>query len=165
MKTVHVFDHHAYHSAISDQMGRGMPVFSGIRQKGGGLGAVMGFLGRYAIPILSKYVLPHAKEAILNTFSDISHNPSDVKDTIKANGKRFLTNVGKELSNNILQKGKGIKRKQSQSKILLSNFKCDEPTAKQARKSILKPKSSKPLKSQSKQKPKKPALTKLDIFS
>jgi len=159
---VHVFDHNEYHKAISEQMGMGMPVFSGIRQKGGGLGSVLGFLGRYAIPIISKYILPHAKTALLDTIDEIGRNPSEMQQTLKANGKKFVTNVSKEFVTNVLQKGKGIKRKQSPRKSSMGHFDCQEPPEKQSKKTSTKTKSKLSVK---KTKPVKRSLTKLDIFS
>jgi hypothetical protein len=71
MKHIHVFDHSEYHRALEHQIGSGIPVFNGYRQKGGGLGAILGMIGKYAIPLFKKYVLPHAADALRNTGKEV----------------------------------------------------------------------------------------------
>ena len=111
MKKVHIFNHDMYHHTLKHQIGSGIPVFSGIRQRGGGLGGVLGFVGRYAIPLLSKYVIPHVRKALIGTAVDlITNNP--IKKTVKQNIRSLAKNVGSDIVQNIgVQKGKGITRK------------------------------------------------------
>jgi hypothetical protein len=105
MKVIHVFNHEDYHRAIHGQLGHGMPVFSGSRQKGAGLGAILGYIGRYALPIFSKYIAPHAKAALMNTLSDVVEG-RPVLPSIRANSLSMVKNVGKNVLNS--QSGGGL---------------------------------------------------------
>jgi hypothetical protein len=106
MKQVHVFDHSLYHQSLQQQIGHGMPVFLGSRQKGGGLGSILGFIGKYAIPLLNQYIIPHAATAVMDTLSDVSKG-APVKDSMKKAGIQMLKNVGRSVLNP--QQGHGLK--------------------------------------------------------
>jgi hypothetical protein len=60
------------------------------------LGAILGMIGKYAIPLFKKYVLPHAADALRNTASDISSGAT-IKDAFKNNALSLAKNVGKEV--------------------------------------------------------------------
>lgn len=94
MKSIHIFDHHHYHHTLQDQIGHGIPVYTGYRQRGGGLGSIFGFIKKYAIPVISKYILPHAKSALINTVSDVSQGQS-IKSALKNNAMSMVKNVSK----------------------------------------------------------------------
>ena len=166
MKQVHVFHHVDYHNTLHQQIGHGIPVFTGYRQKGGGLGSILGFLGRYAIPLLKKYVLPHAKTAVFKTISDVGNGQS-VKEAIKSNATAMLKNVGQSITSP--QSGAGLVRKKRKAGVTLASVACCElkrkglnhkspNTSKKTKKS--KPKS----KPKSKRSKKKKVQSKRDIF-
>jgi len=71
MKHVHQFDHRLYHKALERQIGGSLPVFTGYRQRGAGLGSIFGLIGRYILPIIQEHVFPHAKSALVNTVKDV----------------------------------------------------------------------------------------------
>jgi hypothetical protein len=115
MKSQYIFHHHHYYHTLKSQIGGGIHVYSGIRQQGGGLGGVFNFIHKYAIPLISKYILPHAREALVNTASDLVENRSSLKQSIKSNSKSFVKNVGKSLLKNLTQKGEGKKKSKRKS--------------------------------------------------
>lgn len=96
MKHVHVFHHEHYHRVLENQIGKGIPVFRGYRQKGGGLGSILGFIGRYGLPLITKYILPHAAPAIMSTVSDITNGQS-IKTALKSNAIKMATKFGKSI--------------------------------------------------------------------
>lgn len=115
MKHVHIFNHDDYHTTLKHQIGNGIPVFSGVRQQGGGLGGVLGFLSRYAVPLIKRYIFPHAKKAVLNTAVDLMQGGSPLKSTLKRNVKSFANDVTSDVLTRITQKGKGIKSQRKPS--------------------------------------------------
>jgi hypothetical protein len=106
MKKVHIFDHHHYHHTLEGQIGNGIPVFTGYRQRGRGLGSIFGLIGKYAIPFLSKYVFPHATSALVNTVSDVSKGNS-FKSALRSNAIAMAKNVGKSIISP--QSGSGLR--------------------------------------------------------
>lgn len=113
MRQKYIFHHDHYYHTLKSQIGGQIPVFHGVRQRGGGLGSVLGGISKYALPLIMKYVLPHAKEAGLRTISDVVKG-SSVKSALKKNGVGFLKNVGGELIRSTLnssktQRGKGVR--------------------------------------------------------
>ena len=105
MKHVHIFDHQAYHDALNQQIGGGIPVFHGIKQRGDGLGAILGFLGKYAIPIFRNHILPHATTAITNVANDVM-NGVPIKTSLKQNAAYVIKNAARSVIDN--QSGKGL---------------------------------------------------------
>ncbi len=96
---------------MKNQIGQGIPVFHGVKQRGNGLGSVLGGLARYAIPQIMRYIVSHAKQAKYNTVSDIALRGQGFKQALKSNGIGFLKNGGDDLinsSNSQPQSGKGI---------------------------------------------------------
>jgi hypothetical protein len=112
MKNIHVFNHHHYHDTLHDQIGKGIPVFSGFRQKGGGLGSILGLIGRYGIPLLQKYILPHAASAAMSTISDLTQG-KPLKETLKSNTVGLLRNVARGLRSP--QRGSGLNKRISKT--------------------------------------------------
>lgn len=157
MKNIHIFNHHHYHETLNEQIGKGIPVFVGSRQKGGGLGSILGLIGRYVIPLLQKYVFPHAKNAIVNTVSDLAQG-KPLSQTLKNQTLGMLKNVGTSLTKP--QKGSGLK----DSKIKrIGTFECGMGKKRKqtkAKKNIKK----KPKLSTKKPKSKTKPLSKRDIF-
>lgn len=107
MKSAYIFHHHHYYHALKQQIGKGIPIYTGNRQRGGGLGGILGFLTKYAIPIASKYILPHAKSAILRTASDVIQDRSNLKKSLKQNTKTLVKNIGHQVFNKLTQEGSG----------------------------------------------------------
>jgi hypothetical protein len=89
-------------------------VFHGVRQRGGGLGSVLGGIAKYAFPLL-RWLLPHAKHAALRTVSDVVGGRHSVKSALKENGIGFLKNVGSDIIGSAAgvsrQSGNGIRPK------------------------------------------------------
>jgi len=113
MKSKYIFHHDNYYHTLKSQVGNGIPVFHGVRQRGGGIGSVLGGIAKYALPLIAKYVLPHAKSAVADTFSDLTKNGLSVKQALKSNGLQFLKNVGSGVVSSVLSKqsGNGLVRK------------------------------------------------------
>ncbi len=158
MKTVHVFDIADYHHALGPTN-----MHDGIyyRQKGGGVGGVFGAMKRYSIPIVQKYLVPHFREAVVNTVKDVALHGSTVGGALKNNTKKFFGGIGEDIYKNIVQKGRGISRKR-----VSKSHKCISPKkksravkAKPKKGNKKKPVKRKPAKKKSQQK------SKLDIFS
>jgi len=150
MKHHHIFDHSVYYSTLKNQIGGGIHVFAGTRQKDGGLGEIFGAISRYAIPLVKKYIMPHAKQFAIRTASDLLSSGSSTTKTVKSNAKTLVKNVGKDILTSLVQggKGKGSKRKN----IKRSNSVNKKPKTTSA-------------KSQNKSKAKKSKLSKLDFLS
>jgi hypothetical protein len=156
MKHVHIFNHHYYHQTLHEQVGKGIPVFTGYRQKGGGLGSILGFIGKYAIPLINKYVLPHAKTALVNTVSDLGSGKT-LKQSLKSNSVKLLQNVGNEIVKRQIGNGLGSKKIKLSPKI--KSVHCKKPEL-----SHLPFKKSKTKKQAPKPKPKRKPKSKRDIF-
>jgi len=85
------------------------------RQRGAGLGSILGSIARRLIPIAQnilwpaakKYVLPHAATAAKQVASDVLSG-RNVKESIKDHGKQALKGIGEQIVN---QSGSGRKRR------------------------------------------------------
>ncbi|OXA53736.1 hypothetical protein Fcan01_11171 [Folsomia candida] len=108
MKTAYIFDHKDYFHALQPQIGGGFAVYAGTRQRGGGLGGVLGALVKYGIPIAKKYILPHAKDAFLRTVADITSDRSSAKESVKNNSKRLIKDIGSSIVSKLVQDGSGL---------------------------------------------------------
>ena len=113
MKHPYIFHHHHYYHTLKSQIGGGYPIYSGTRQRGGGIGGILGFFSKYALPLISKYIIPHAKEAVFRTASDVAKNKSSFKEALKTNTQNLAKNIGKDIFHNLTQTGKDFKRKGS----------------------------------------------------
>ena len=159
---VHVFNHQHYYHTLESQIGHGIPVFTGYRQKGGGLGSILGFIGKYAIPLLTKYVLPHARTALINTVSDVS-NGQPIKNALKTHGVGMLKNVGKAILNE--QTGSGLNRNKRKKDIGFDAVVCSPPTKlKRSSVSSAKRQPSKQIKKKKSSNKKPKLISKRDIF-
>lgn len=109
MKQKYIFQNDDYFNTFKEQIGSGIPVFHGVSQRGSGLGLIFATKAKYAIPLVKKYLLPHAKSAALNTISEVASGKS-FKQSKKNQGLGFLKNVGKDilLNSTQIQSGKGI---------------------------------------------------------
>ncbi len=124
------------------QVGRGMDdglVYyksSYKRQRGAGLGSILGSLARRLIPIAKnilwpaakKYVLPHAASAAKQFAGDVLSG-RNVKESIKDHGKQALKGIGEQIIN---QSGSGRKRrsiKAKKRKLPQSKHKSKKPKA------------------------------------
>lgn len=105
MKHVHQFDHQLYHKALERQIGGSLPVFTGYRQRGAGLGSIFGLIGRYILPIIQEHVFPHAKTALMNTVKDVVQGVP-VKQAILKQGGDMIQKVATSL--NKRQAGSGL---------------------------------------------------------
>ena len=115
MRQRYTFQHDHYYNTLKEQIGQGIPVFHGVRQRGRGLGSVLGGFAKYALPLLMKWVLPHAKQAALKTVSDIAGGRHSVKSALKHNSIGFLKDVGENIIHSVVTKtkqtGKGVKKR------------------------------------------------------
>lgn len=105
----------------SPQVGRGLEdglafyKSSYKRQRGAGLGGILGSIARKLIPIAKnilwpaakKYVLPHAAEAARHLAGDVLTG-KNVKESIKVRGGQALKGIGEEI---FTQSGSGRKRR------------------------------------------------------
>jgi len=146
MRSKYIFHNDHYYHTIKSQAGHGIPVFHGAHQRGEGLGDVLGGIARYALPLISKYIFPHAASTLASTISDVTNNGYSVKQALKKNSLNLVKNVAGTVVENI-QKGKGIRRKKQKTK--------PRKVPKQGKKQSVK----------SKQNPRKKRVrSKLDIF-
>jgi hypothetical protein len=158
MRSKYIFHNDHYYYTLKSQIGKGeIPVYHGSRQRGGGIGSVLGGIAKYAFPLVMKYIFPHVKRAASSVISDVVNNRSSVKQSLKKGGQQFLKDfaesVGKQSGEGILPRG--LKRRG------LSSTKSNKQKKPRKTTSILN------LKKQSKKKKKsvrKPRRTKLDIF-
>jgi len=106
----YIFNTNDYLKTFEIQVGGGLPVFSGGRQRGGGLGGTLGRFAKFAIPILQKYIFPHIRDMAFNTTQDIVTNRRSPKEALKFNGINALENFGKQVIPILgTQKGNGIR--------------------------------------------------------
>ena len=162
MKHRYIFNHDHYYHTLKGQIGEGLPVFHGVRQRGGGLGSVIGSIAKYAIPLIQRYILPHAKSAALSTLADVTSGGQSIKQALKRNGVGFLRNVGGDIlstAKNSNQTGRGLNRGVSRKRRVSTVIKKSTPRKRIKKKSPNK-KRTKPAK-----KKQKKARSRLDIFS
>jgi len=96
----------------------GRVYFSGVRrQRGAGLGGIFGAIGRHLIPFLSRFILPHAANAVRGIISDAKAKKQPLKESLKEHGQQAFKNVGSELkragSEFMNQSGSGKRAKRS----------------------------------------------------
>lgn len=149
----YLFNHDDYYHTLKGRIPVGSPVFQDSNQRGGGLGSILCKFGRYIIPVTKKYILPHAKEAVLSTLSDIHQNGADVSEALKRNGLRCIKNIGNSVVNS-KQVGGNITRKKRGAVIL-------SPIKAKIRKTFRKTKRE----SNKKKSKKKATRSKTDIFA
>ena len=92
-------DKEIYHFYLPTQVGKGNEDLAFYannwrRQKGGGLGGILGSIARRILPLAQKYIFPHAKSAIKNISSDILQG-KNVKETLKTHAKAAIKDAGK----------------------------------------------------------------------
>ncbi|OXA37466.1 hypothetical protein Fcan01_27759 [Folsomia candida] len=117
-----------YLRALQKQLRSGLVGFRGVRrQRGGGFGSILFNLGKYAIPIFEKYVLPHAKDAVKNIMNDVRQGVP-IKSAVKSNARKALKEVGKTLIKNTLQQGgRGLtSRRQNRKRKIIIETKDNE---------------------------------------
>lgn len=160
MRKIHVFNEQHYHNALDPTFSTGAFV---TKQQGGGLGSFAGNIKRYSIPVLNKYVMPHAKQAV----KDIIHGHG-IKRSIQRNALGVVQDIGNDIIDSYRQKGRGISRKRLIIPPALMHRGSPSTAAKPRRKpnkSIKRPtsKTKKPKKTTALKKKKQ--LSKKDIFS
>lgn len=156
MRQKYIFHHDHYYHTLKDQIGNGIPVFHGVRQRGGGIGSVLGGIAKYALPLLMKWVMPHAKKAALSTVADVAKGGKSLKSSLKRNGLALLKDVGTDVLNSVRNKqiGKGLGSRQKKNRI----------KKKAASKPKPKSKASKTSKRKATAKKNSAKRTRLDIF-
>lgn len=157
MKTTHTFDIEHYHNALLP-CERFVPQYN--YQKGKGLRNIIGNFKRYSIPVINRYVVPHAKNAVYKTYHDILDG-SGIRSSIQRNTLGLIQDVGNDVINNLKQKGKGIRTKRlSRQPTSKRNGRVKKTPKKKkvSRKKKVKTTKKKPRK-------KKSIVTKKDIFS
>jgi len=90
------------------------------RQRGAGLGSVLGAIARTLIPIArnilwpatKKYVLPHATEAAKHFAGDVLSG-RNIKESLKEHGKEALKGIGTQITS---QSGKGRGKRSNKSR-------------------------------------------------
>jgi hypothetical protein len=106
MRQNYIFHTEDYYNTLKNQIGSGIPVFHGVRQRGGGIGSILGSIGKYALPLVLKYIYPSARKAATSLVSDIVQKRSNFKDSLKASGKELLQGIGSSILKE--QSGEGI---------------------------------------------------------
>jgi len=168
MKHRYIFNHDHYYHTLKGQIGEGVPVFHGVKQRGGGLGSVLGSIAKYAFPLIQRYILPHAKSAALSTLADISTGGHTVKQALRKNGVGFLKNVGGQLLNSTdNQTGHGLTRQTNKRKSKSYSVKkrIVKKKSKQTRKGKKRQKKSKTSFTRKPLKKNKSPRSRLDVFS
>lgn len=121
MKSRYIFHTDNYYNTLKNQIGQGIPVFHGGRQRGGGLGSVLGFISKYALPLIKKYIIPHIKNAAISSVHDVVGDGLSIKSSLKNRGKQFIKNVGISAANSIVSKQTGGGKRRSK-KFFIKNF-------------------------------------------
>jgi hypothetical protein len=103
--------------SLKIQHGSGVIIFKGVRrQRGGGFGSVLLSIARYAIPVIKKYLLPHAKQAVSNIISDVQKGES-IKSAVKRNTKQAIKSAGMNIvKSSVLQTGDGLTSRKTSRK-------------------------------------------------
>lgn len=142
MKHIHQFDHHLYHKTLERQIGGGLPVFTGYRQRGAGLGSIFGLIGKYILPVFRQHILPHAKSAILNTVKDVVEGKT-LKDSMLDQGGALIQNVGKSITTKRSepQTGSGLSVRKRPASNVSSSVTFSHSSSKQPKKKAKKDKS------------------------
>jgi len=159
MRCKYIFQNDHYYHTLKSQVGHGIPVFHGVHQRGGGIGDILGGIAKYALPLIAKYILPHATSTIASTLSDVSHNGFTVKQALKKNSLNLVRNVAGSVADSV-QKGKCISKRRNKSKRVVQKVKRKKPSkikrkkTSKVRKGLKKPKKNR----------KKQNRSKLDIF-
>jgi|SRR5882757_1962554 len=78
-----------------------------IRQRGSGLGSFLMNIGRKLIPLVKKFILPHAKTALQNVANEVLHNDGNLVESLKKNSLGALKGIGNQIIN---QSGSGTRR-------------------------------------------------------
>jgi hypothetical protein len=114
MRSKYIFHHDHYYHTLKNQIGSGIPVFHGARQRGGGIGSIFGGIAKYALPLIAKYILPHAKTAATNVISNIVNKRGTIKESLKNSGVQLINDIGNSIITKQAGEGlvsRGIKRK------------------------------------------------------
>jgi len=153
MKTTHVFSNDAYFQTIKPTI---RSVYIPNVQRGGGLGATLGYIGRYTLPVIQNRVVPHVKSAIIGSLKDVMEG-KNVQAVIKDRTTELVKEVGKDIYNAVSKRGSGISRISKQGSRNLQSVSSKPSTKKQVKRKASKTKEP----TAKKQK----LLTKTDIFS
>jgi hypothetical protein len=81
---------------------------SRLRQKGYGLSSFFASLAKRFVPFATKYILPHAKKAILNVANEVLDGGRPIKESLKDNALSALKNMGQSV---VGQSGSGLRRR------------------------------------------------------
>ena len=153
----YIFNHDDYYHTFKGQLHHGPSDHQRSYQSGDGFGSILRGLGRYVLPVVKRYVLPHGKNALLSTISDIAENgdSNSVKQALKKRGLGLIRNIGTDLAKSVLtrQTGAGISSRTARGRHTGTTV-----TKTSKRSSQLAAKSRNPKKKNSKR-------SKLDIFS
>ena len=136
VKSVYVFHHEHYHNALKSQLhSKYIPHYN--KQRGGGIGGVIGSVSHYVIPIFKSYVMPEVKNAAVKTLEDVLQGTS-IPNALLANTKSLIENVVKNIIQPNAQQGGSISRKAKRT-----SYKPLETTTKRK---LKKPKKKKTVK-------------------
>jgi hypothetical protein len=97
-----------------------------LRQKGYGLGGFFSSLARRFLPFATKYIVPHAKKALLNVANEVLDGGRPIKESLKENALSALKNVGRDV---IAQSGSGRQRRSTRGKRSTKVKKTKQTTA------------------------------------
>lgn len=109
MKSSYIFNHEHYHSALKSQLhSRVISQYS--RQRGGGIGGIIGTMSQYVIPVAKNYVLPEVKNAAIRTVGDVIQG-TPIPAALITNTKNLIQNVARNIAQSKSQQGGSISRK------------------------------------------------------
>lgn len=83
-----------------------------LRQKGYGLGGFFASLAKRFIPFATKYIVPHAKKALLNVANEVLDGGRPLKESLQENALSAIKNVGRQV---VGQSGSGVRRSKIKS--------------------------------------------------
>lgn len=108
MQELHTFDNQQYYHALNNQAVGNIQIYRVERQRGGSFSNVARLFSKYVIPLINRYIIPHARQSLVTTASDMLEGAS-LKSALKKNSKTLAQNILTGISNQ--QKGGAAKKR------------------------------------------------------
>lgn len=108
MKHLHIFSNNDYYLTLKHQIDGELPVYHGYRQRGGGVGSLFRLFSQYVVPLIQKYILPHATNALVSSAAEVVGG-APIKSVVKKNSQVLLNNIADGVLKRV-QKGTGVKK-------------------------------------------------------
>ena len=105
-----------------------LPIYKGVKvvQRGQGIGALLGKLFKFALPIVKKHVLPQVTKGVINTVGQVVAEPNLNREKVKRIIRKTSKQTGKKILSDVLnrkrrrQKGAGKRNKKNSKKNKIS---------------------------------------------